>query len=225
MAALEHWLPQAVLDSPEYVTARTHRSVGAPHNERQEFLGDALLGLIVSEHLYERFPDLSEGELTRLRSHLVCRTMLNALACKAGLDEALIVDPRQPLPPRARRAMAGNALEAVVAAVYQVSGLKAARAFVMRLYGSEWSELPAPESLRSAKAQLQELLAAHQHERPHYALLEEDAERSPRFKVACEVPSLALRTVGAGERVREAEQDAALAALAEIRRQRPAWTT
>lgn len=224
MAALERWLPQAVLDSPEYATACTHRSAGAPHNERQEFLGDALLGLIVSEHLYERFPDLSEGELTRLRSHLVCRTMLNALARKAQLSEVLVVDPRQPLPARARRALAGNALEAVVAAVYQVSGLQAARAFVLRLYGAELDNLPAPEALRSAKAQLQELLAAHQRERPHYALLEEHAERTPRFKVACEVPSLALRTVGSGERIREAEQDAAAAALAKIRRQHPVWT-
>ena len=224
MEALERWLPQAVLDSPEYATARTHRGAGAPHNERQEFLGDALLGLIVSEHLYERFPDLSEGELTRLRSHLVCRTMLSALAHKIRLDEALIVDPRQPLPARARRAMAGNALEAVVAAVYQVGGLEEARAFVVRVYGPELSELPAPESLRSAKAQLQELLAAHRHERPRYAVLEEQAGRTPRFKVECEVPSLSLRTIGAGERVREAEQDAAAAALAEIQRQRPAWT-
>lgn len=224
MAALERWLPQAVLDSPEYVTACTHRSAGAPHNERQEFLGDALLGLIVSEYLYERFPDLSEGELTRLRSHLVCRTMLSALARKAQLSEVLVVDPRQPLPARARHALAGNALEAVVAAVYQVGGLKAARAFVLRLYGSELSDLPAPDALRSAKAQLQELLAAHRHARPHYALLEEYAERTPRFKVACEVPSLALRTIGAGERIREAEQDAAAAALAKIRRQHPAWT-
>ena len=224
MARIEDWLPKAVRDSPEYRTACTHRSAGAPHNERQEFLGDALLGLVISEFLYRRFPDLPEGDLTRLRAHLVCRTMLARLAESAELDQVLIAEDSQSNRPRVRRALAGNALEAVIAAVYEVCGLKEARAFILRLYGRVLENLPPPESLRSPKNSLQELLQARGRERARYTMLKERPEQSPRFEALCEVKDPKVRVKGTGERIREAEQDAAAAALAEIRRLRPKWT-
>ena len=224
MVEIEQWLPKAVLDSTEYRIARTHCSAGSPHNERQEFLGDALLGLVISEILYERFPDLPEGDLTRLRSHLVCRSMLGKLAVAAQLDEILIVDTRQSIQPRARRIMAGNALEAVIAAVYQVCGLEEVHAFIRRLYGRILQELPSPESLRNAKATLQELLQAHGQQRPSYTLVKEQPEQSPRFEVLCEAEDLGVKAQGTGDRIREAEQSAAAAVIAEIQRQRPEWT-
>lgn len=224
MAQVEDWLPKAVLDSPEYQTARTHRSAGLPHNERQEFLGDALLGLVISEFLYRRFPDLPEGDLTRLRAHLVCRTMMARLAESAGLDRVLIAEASQSNRPRVWRTLAGNALEAVIAAVYEVRGLEEARAFIFRLYGQVLEELPSPESLRSAKNSLQELLQARGRERAGYTVLREHPTQSPRFEVLCEVQDPKVRVKGTGERIREAEQNAAEAALAEIRRLRPKWT-
>ena len=224
MARIEDWLPKAVLGSPEYQTARTHRSAGSPHNERQEFLGDALLGLVISEFLYRRFPDLPEGDLTRLRAHLVCRTMLARLAESVELDQVLIAEASQSIRTRAWRAMAGNALEAVIAAVYEVCGIEETRAFIHRLYGPVLEELPPPESLRSAKTALQELLQARGRERARYTLLKERPQQSPRFEVLCEVKDPAVQAQGRGDRIREAEQDAAAAALAEVRRRRPEWT-
>lgn len=224
MARIEDWLPKAVLDSPEYRTARTHRSAGSPHNERQEFLGDALLGLVISEFLYQRFPDLPEGDLTRLRAHLVCRDMMTRLAEEGELDQVLIAEAPKSIRVRARRTMAGNALEAVIAAVYEVSGIEEARAFIHRLYGRILEELPPPESLRSAKNTLQELLQARGRERARYTLLKEDPQKSPRFEVLCEVKDPKVQAKGTGDRIREAEQSAAEVALAEVRRQRPRWT-
>ncbi len=224
MAQIEDWLPKAVLDSPEYRTARTHRSTGSPHNERQEFLGDALLDLVISEFLYRRFPDLPEGDLTRLRAHLVCRTMLARLAESAELGQVLIAEAPPSTHPRARRAMEGNALEAVIAAVYEVGGIEEARTFIHRLYGQILEELPSPESLRSAKNSLQELLQARGRERARYTLLKERPQESPRFEVLCAVEDPEVRAKGTGDRIREAEQNAAEAALAEIRSRRPEWT-
>ena len=224
MAQIEDWLPKAVLDSPEYRTARTHRSTGSPHNERQEFLGDALLGLVISEFLYRRFPDLPEGDLTRLRAHLVCRTMLARLAESAELGQVLIAEAPPSTHPRARRAMEGNALEAVIAAVYEVCGIEEARTFIHRLYGRILEELPSPESLCSAKNSLQELLQARGRERARYTLLKERPQESPRFEVLCAVEDPEVRAKGTGDRIREAEQNAAEAALAEIRSRRPEWT-
>ncbi len=224
MAQIEDWLPKAVLDSPEYRTARTHRSTGSPHNERQEFLGDALLDLVISEFLYRRFPDLPEGDLTRLRAHLVCRTMLARLAESAELGQVLIAEAPPSTHPRARRAMEGNALEAVIAAVYEVGGIEEARTFIHRLYGRILEELPSPESLRSAKNSLQELLQARGRERARYTLLKERPQESPRFEVLCAVEDPEVRAKGTGDRIREAEQNAAEAALAEIRSRRPEWT-
>lgn len=223
MAQIEDWLPKAVLDSPEYRTARTHRSAGSPHNERQEFLGDALLDLVISEFLYRRFPDLPEGDLTRLRAYLVCRTMLARLAESAELGQVLITEASALTRPRARRAMEGNALEAVIAAVYEVCGIEEARTFIHRLYGRILEELPSPESLRSAKNSLQELLQARGRERARYTVLKEHPQESPRFEVLCEVKDPEVQARGTGERIREAEQNAAEAALAEIQRQRPEW--
>ncbi len=224
MAQIEDWLPKVVLDSPEYRTACTHRSAGSPHNERQEFLGDALLDLVISEFLYRHFPDLTEGDLTRLRAHLVCRTMLARLAESAELGQVLITEASASTRPRARRAMEGNALEAVIAAVYEVCGIEEARTFIHRLYGRILEELPSPESLRSAKNSLQELLQARGRERARYTVLQERPQESPRFEVLCEVKDPEVQVRGTGERIREAEQNAAEAALAEIQRQRPEWT-
>ncbi len=215
-------LPPALRGRDEYRRARTHRSAGAAHNERQEFLGDAVLGLVVSELLYRRFPEAPEGDLTRLRSHLVSRAMLAELAREWRLAERLECAPE--LPARGRAAAAGNALEAVAAAVYEVCGLDEARRFVERLYGRRLAALPAPAALRSPKARLQELLQERGHPRPEYALARERPDGEPRFEVECAVPALGLRARGGGARMRLAEAAAAEAALASIRRRWPEWT-
>lgn len=224
MAQIEDWLPKAVRDSPEYRTARTHRSAGSPHNERQEFLGDALLGMVISDLLYQRFPDLPEGDLSRLRAHLVCRTMLVRLAERAEMDQLLIAEASAATRARARKAMAGNALEAVIAAVYQVCGIVAVRSFILRLYEQALAELPPLESLRSAKTELQEWLQARGRKRACYTVLKERPRQSPRFEVLCEVKDPEVQARGTGDRIREAEQNAAAAAIADIR-QRPGWTS
>ena len=224
MISLRRLLSQAVQDSPEYRMACTHRSAGGNHNERLEFLGDAVLGLVISEYLHDRYSDLQEGDLTRLRAHLVCRTMLSALAREAGLGEELIRDMGQHLNARAQSTLEGNALEAVIAAVYQVSGIDAAREFILALYADRLQDLPAVDSLLNAKATLQELLQARGHPRPRYTLLAERPEHSPRFEVSCEVEVLELSAHGTGERIRQAECDAAAAVLSQMQQRWPDWT-
>ncbi len=223
MEAYQAWLSDTVLESPEFHAACTHCSVSDSHYERQEFLGDALLGWVIAEYLYERFPDAPEGDLTRLRAHLVCRNMLSELARESGLGKCLQTDPRQNLSEQARSVLEGNALEAMIAAVYQVEGLPRVREFIMNLYGEHLRELPDAKELVNAKARLQECLAAQGHEPPDYSVVAETPTQSPRFEVCCDAMEGELRAHGFGDRIRDAEADAAQAVLNEILQRWPEW--
>ena len=223
MGASEITLSRQVLESLEFRTACTHPSAGSAHYERQEFLGDALLGWIIAEHLHMRFSDLSEGDLTRIRAHLVCRPMLSQLARESGLSRYVVVDPRQSFSKQALQVLEGNALEAMIAAVYQVEGMEHARDFVLELYGTHLRHLPTTEALVNAKTRLQECLAAQGREPPHYEMVTETRDQSPRFKVRCAIEDLDLSTCGKGERIRDAEKDAAAHMLKEIQKKWPKW--
>lgn len=219
---MEDILPAPVRGSGEYRRALTHRSVDAVHNERLEFLGDAVLDCIISRELYERFADSDEGALTQMRAHLVSRAALTERAHAWGVADLLRMDVASP---RARTAAAGNALEAIVAAVYLTVGMDAARDFVCTLYGDRLADLSGPEQVRNPKALLQETLQRQGLARPRY----ERVAESPRpdvdawFTVCCLVPELSLSGEGSGARLRDAEADAAGRVLAEVRRLHPAW--
>jgi ribonuclease III len=141
--------------------ALTHRSRGNRNNERLEFLGDAVLGLCISETLYERFPEVEEGDLSRLRASLVNRDTLADVA--AGLDFGDLLrlgSGELKSGGFRRRSIQADALEAIFGAVYLDGGFDAARGAINRLFEGLFDGLPPPQHLKDPKTRLQELLQA-----------------------------------------------------------------
>lgn len=195
--------------------ALTHRSVGASNNERLEFLGDAVLGLVISEALYHRFPRVEEGDLSRLRAHLVKRERLAEVAQELSLGELLhLGGGERKSGGRRRDSILADAVEALLAAVYLDGGYGAAHELVERLFESRIRALPEPEALKDPKTRLQEHLQGQGAQRPEYRLIEEQGEaHSRQFHVLCQLPDQSLRVEGFGRSRRQAEQAAARAAL------------
>jgi ribonuclease III len=202
-------------------TALTHRSAGAGHNERFEFLGDAVLGFLAAELLLEYRPGAREGELSRLRARLVRRETLAQQARALGLGDALTLGPGERKSGGARRdSILADAFEALVCAIYLDGGLGAARAFVQRCFEPLLATLPPDEeALKDPKTRLQELLQARGQALPEYRLLaaREPPGRTPTFEVECRLDS-GESASGRGASRRWAEQDAAARVLETLHR-------
>ena len=196
--------------------ALTHRSAGAPHNERLEFLGDALVNLFIAEALYEHWPHADEGALTRARAELVRESALAPIARQLDLGTKLILGPGEMKTGGHRRdSILADALEAVVAAIYLDAGFEASRSVVMPWFEAAMQSLPPPHKVgKDAKTRLQEWLQGRQKPLPVYALLSESGEdHAKTFLVACTLQQPPLVTQGEGGSRRAAEQVAAEAAL------------
>jgi ribonuclease-3 len=194
------WLKQSLAytfdDDALLRRALTHRSSPGPNNERLEFLGDAVLQLVISELVFEKTKDASEGQLSRLRSTLVKDTTL------AEVAEALIL---------------ADALEAIFGAVYIDAGLEGARQIIHRAYGARLHELPEAADLRDPKSRLQELLQGRNLALPDYKIEKTSGKAHKQtFDVICSIPELDAVTSGTGASRRDAEQEAALAMLEKI---------
>ncbi|MGH8427042.1 MAG: ribonuclease III [Gammaproteobacteria bacterium] len=198
--------------------ALTHRSAAGASNERLEFLGDAVINLAVAEALYERRPELSEGDLTRMRSSLVNRDTLAALARELDLGALLTLGTEeQRTGISGRRSILEDALEAVLGAVFLDGGFGAARAVVRRLFAECLQALPDSEALKDPKTLLQERLQARGLALPAYALTAaKGPEHARRFSAECRVAELDLVATGSGSSRREAEQAAADALLGQL---------
>jgi len=194
--------------------ALTHRSFGKPNNERLEFLGDALLGMIIAELLYEVHPKSNEGELSRLRAQLVNGQALAVLGRKLELGNELKLGPGELKSGGFRRdSILADAFEALVAAIYLDAGFDACRACVRELFGERIAALR--RSSKDAKTRLQEWLQAKGLPLPHYELIASHGEdHAKTFDVTCAVaePLPFTAEASAGSR-RAAEQDAAEAVL------------
>ena len=204
--------------------ALTHRSAAGPNNERLEFLGDAVLNLLIAHRLYEAFPRATEGELSRLRARLVSREPLAEIAVSLGVGEALQLGPGELRSGGFRRqSILADALEALCGAVFLDGGLPAAEPLVTRLFAARIAALPDPEALKDAKTRLQEYLQSRSLTLPRYVILGiEGEDHAQVFRVSCEVPGLALRVEGEGSSRRRAEQQAAARMLDAIEEQRAA---
>ncbi|WP_231118101.1 ribonuclease III [Lysobacter silvisoli] len=199
--------------------ALTHRSAGAPHNERLEFLGDSLVNLIVAEALYARWPRADEGALTRARAELVRESALAPIARELELGARLTLGPGEMKSGGHRRdSILADALEAVVAAIYLDSGFEACRARVLPWFEPAMDALPPPHKVgKDAKTRLQEWLQGRQKPLPVYALLAESGEdHAKTFRVSCSVAQPPMLTEGEAGSRRAAEQLAAEAALREL---------
>ncbi|NOX44669.1 MAG: ribonuclease III [Caldiserica bacterium] len=200
------------LEPRELVPALRHASYAhetdLESNERLEFLGDAVLDLVMADILFHRFPERDEGELTRLRSVLVSRPVLAEIAGELGLGRYLLVSPgAEDLGVRERPSVLAAALEAIIAVVFLKRGYEYTRAFVQRIYGERISQVASrrPEDYKSL---LQELGQKRFGELPRYALVEaEGPEHEKVFTV--EVSLGGERAVGRGRSLKEAEQAAA----------------
>ncbi|MCF7223500.1 ribonuclease III [Marilutibacter chinensis] len=200
--------------------ALTHRSAGAPHYERLEFLGDALVNLFVAEALFQRWPQVDEGALTRARAELVRESSLATIARGLDLGAQLILGPGEMKSGGHRRdSILADAVEAVVAAIYLDAGFEACRKIVLPWFEPVMAAMPPPHKVgKDAKTRLQEWLQGRQKPLPVYALLAETGEEHAKhFHVSCTLADPSLRTEGAGNSRRAAEQAAAEAALEGLR--------
>ena len=191
--------------------ALTHRSWGAEHNERLEFLGDAVLALGVSQLLYARHGGSDEGDLTRVRAHLVREDSLHRAALALGVPEVLRMSEGEMRGGGALRpSLLADAVEAVIGAVFLDSGYDAAQALVQRLFGEVIEATEAEHWSKDAKTELQEWLQARRLPVPAYRITATRGQaHAQTFEVECAVATLGLAEQGVGKSRRSAEQEAA----------------
>jgi len=201
-----------VFAQPALLTrALTHRSFGIAHNERLEFLGDAVLNMAVSALLYQRFSGSDEGDLTRVRAHLVREESLHRAALALGLPQVLRLSDGETRGGGAQRAsILADALEALIGAAFLDGGFDAARQVVRRLFGELIDSTEIDNWSKDAKTELQEWLQARRLAVPSYRIVATRGQaHAQTFEVECEVASLGLAERGEGRSRRAAEQQAA----------------
>lgn len=187
--------------------ALTHKSLSSQHNERLEFLGDALLSLFVSEHLYNRFDNLDEGKLTQFKAKIVSRENLTNIAesielskfIKAGKGEKLVDN-----------SIVGNTLEALIGAVYLDSSHSKTNQVLNKLLKESMLALVESVDPKDPKSKLQEYLQKRNFQLPIYSIkLKGSKENQVDFKVLCEVRDLNISSIGRGQSRKKAELNSA----------------
>lgn len=198
--------------------ALTHRSYSGNHYERLEFLGDSVLSFAISAELYDRFPELTEGELTRLRASLVKQDTLAHVARRIEIGDLLLLGGGELKSGGFERdSILADALEAVIGAVFLDGGIVAARTTIARLFHALLAELDPCTIPKDPKTSLQEFLQKQALATPAYQLLGTSGDAHDQtFVVECRVPELALCTRGEGSTRRAAEQQAAQQALDQL---------
>jgi len=215
---LNSLLGREFLKTPHFKRAMTHRSANAKHNERMEFLGDSILGLVISDALYHRLPEASEGYLSRLRASLVNESVLAELSAELQLGKLLNLGAGEIRSGGInRKSILADALEALIASVYLERGLKDANTFVIALFESRLETLPQEDELKDPKSRLQEHLQSKGHDLPEYNLVGAtgDAHRQT-FTAECKIASLNITTHGVSSSRRRAEQISAASAYQKV---------
>ena len=191
--------------------ALTHRSFGADHNERLEFIGDSVLNCAIALALYRRFPRMPEGELSRLRANLVNKETLHRLAQSLDLGRSVRLGAgEQRSGGSSRPSILADTLEALFGAILLDAGFDLAFAAVLRVYQQELDRLDPGELTKDPKTRLQELLQAKRLPVPEYAILNVRGEAHLQsFEVVCRIAALDIEATGTGASRRSAEQAAA----------------
>ena len=219
LAALQQRLGYRFNQGALLSRALTHRSFGIDHNERLEFLGDAVLQTAVSALLYERFAGSDEGDMTRVRAHLVREDSLHRMALTLALPEVVRLSEGEARGGGAQRAsILADALEALIGAVFLDGGFTPARALVQRLFGETIATTEVDSWSKDAKTELQEWLQARKLAVPAYRIAATHGQaHAQTFDVECVVASLGLTEHGEGKSRRVAEQEAAQRMLAALK--------
>lgn len=213
-------LPYTFGDGRLLEQALTHRSRGNRHNERLEYLGDALLNFTVAALLYRERPEASEGDLSRMRARLVRDRTLAQVAREMGLGDHLRLGPGElKSGGYLRESILADALEAIFGAALLDGGVECAQTLVETLLRPRIESLPSAEMLKDPKTRLQELLQGQGLCLPEYTVVEEcGAEHERQFTVACEVELLAESVEATASSRRKAEQAAARSVLDRLER-------
>lgn len=216
---LEKALGHVFADPGLLQTALTHRSHSTPHNERLEFIGDSVLNCAVALELFGRFPELAEGEMSRLRANLVRQDTLHQIAETLHLGDHLRLGEGELKSGGHRRpSILADAVEAIIGATQLDAGFDTAAQLVGRLYASRLAEIVPGQQIKDAKTRLQEYLQGKHMALPKYVLLDTSGEaHAQSFRIACEVAPLRLTTEGVGQSRRAAEQMAAERALENLK--------
>lgn len=210
-------LTSDVREHPLFRMALTHSSAAPSHNERLEFLGDAVLGLCITNFLYHDNPLATEGELSRKKSSLVNRVSLTLLADELELASNVIVGPGEGRGNTIRKSVLANTVEAILGAIYLIKGSEYCNQFILNIYGARLQSLPSAESLKDPKSRLQEGLQKLGLPLPSYELIQATGKAHERFfLIACRVASLSIETTGRASSRKAAEQAAAAEALSQL---------
>lgn len=217
--ALERRLGYSFRTPALLARALTHRSFGADHNERLEFLGDSVLGLAMSGLLYEQFTGSDEGDLSRVRATLVRQDSLHRIALSLDLPRHVRLGEGEARSGGATRpSILADALEAILGAVYLDGGFEPARELIHRLFAPLITRPELRTAAKDAKTELQEWLQARKLATPTYTVVETRGQaHQQHFVVDCSVPALEMAAQGEGNSRRAAEQVAAQAVLTKLK--------
>jgi len=217
---LQQSLGYTFVRSELLVQALTHRSYGAVNNERLEFLGDSVLNCSVARALYDAFPELPEGSLSRLRANLVRQETLAEIAAALKLGDTLLLGEGELKSGGFRRpSILADALESLFGAIFLDAGFEEAQRVVRRLFDPLVEKIDPTASGKDAKTQLQEMLQSRRLPLPDYRLVDTRGEAHDQsFIVECVLTKPSLSTRGVGKSRRAAEQEAARQACAALQK-------
>ncbi|MET1219728.1 MAG: ribonuclease III [Glaciecola sp.] len=198
--------------------ALTHKSASKKHNERLEFLGDAVLGLVVAEHLYHTYPDMPEGKLTRMRSSLVKGVTLAQIAADNALGQYLKLGPGELKSGGQRReSILEDAVEAIIGAIYEDADFVTCQSFILSLLADKIGQLDPNAHPKDAKTRLQEYLQGRKYALPTYEVVNiRGQDHDQTFTVHCHSELCSEPVIGEGNSRRKAEQVAAKHMLEKI---------
>ena len=199
------------------IQALTHRSAKGEHNERLEFLGDSILGFVIADALYLKFPDLAEGDLTRMRSSIVKGVTLAKLATDFGLGEFLILGPGElKSGGHKRESILEDAIEAIIGAIYLDANLDVAKSIILTWFEHHLSVIK-PGVSKDPKTRLQEYLQSKKIPLPTYEVIDiQGKSHNQMFTISCSTPILDEIVITKATSRRKAEQQAAQQVLDKI---------
>lgn len=199
--------------------ALTHRSFAANNNERLEFLGDGVLNFVIAHELFKRYPDVQEGDLSRLRASLVNKDSLAEIANYLALGEVIKLGSGELKSGGFRRpSILADTVESILGAVYSDSGFEPCRELIIRLYEKRLASPTDLQSLKDSKTQLQELLQSRRFELPGYQVVNITGQAHAQiFRVKCSIDKMSINVEGEGKSRRKAEQVAAEKAIIAVK--------
>lgn len=200
----------------EALTHASYADCRLQSNERMEFLGDAILGFVVCEYLYLKFPDLLEGDLTKIKSAVVSRRICAKISKQIHLEKMLNLGKGMSGRPALPSSVAAAVLESIIAAIYQDGGIRSARAFILRVLKPYIHEAAESAHQQNFKSVLQQIAQRHLPTNPSYVMLDEKGpDHAKAFEVCVQIDGRNFTSSWANSK-KEAEQQAALNALCEL---------